>query len=132
MAAGDASVEPHAPIHVLVANIAGTLPEHVVQLIAQQPDMRLVGQAESQIELLLAAANAIDVLVLIEEQATPLPGICSHLLAEFPDLRILVVSSSDEAATLYWLGLRRQHLRRVRPAALVEGIRHVFHVNPTV
>jgi DNA-binding NarL/FixJ family response regulator len=132
MAADDASVEPRAPIHVLVANIAGTLPKHVVQLIARQPDMRLVGQAESQIELLLAAANTIDVLVLLEEQAAPLPSICSHLLGEFPNLRILVVSASGEAATLYWLGLRRQYLRRLGPAALVESIRHVFHVNPTL
>ena len=131
MAAGDIPAERRVPIYVLVASVAGMLPKPVVQLIAQQPDMVLVGHAQSQIELLLAAEKGIDVLVLGAEHATPLPGICSHLLGEFPDLRILVLAPGDEAATLYWLGLRQQRLRQSAPMTVIEGIRKAYHINPT-
>jgi hypothetical protein len=131
MAADGDSVQPHAPIYVLVVNVAGALPDLIVQLIAQQPDMVLVGQALSEIELLLATAMRVDVLVMSAGQTAPLPGICSHLLAEFPDLRILVLADGEQAATLYWLGLRQERLDLVEPTALIDGIRQAYRINPT-
>jgi hypothetical protein len=132
MAADGDSVQPHAPIYVLVANVAGGLPDLIVQLIAQQPDMVLVGQARSEIELLLATAKRVDVLVMSAGQTTSLPGICSHLLGEFPDLRILALADGEQAATLYWLGLRQEHLDLVELTALIDGIRQAYRINPTI
>src|SRR3954451_4689199 len=86
MATDDASMQPQAAIYVLVDNTAGRLPELIGQLIAQQPDMVLVGHVHSQIELLLTTAKRVDVLVISAGPTTALPAVCSHLLGEFPDL----------------------------------------------
>lgn len=129
-----ASIISTAPIRVLVSNISGVVMESaasLASLIEQQPDMVLLGQVDDRVELLLdmsskkAAGNEPDVLVLIASSVDPPPGICSHLLSEFPDLRILVLSATQDEAMAYWLGLRRYRLPTGTPAALLTNIRSV-------
>jgi hypothetical protein len=116
-------------IRVLAANLSAVLIGLAVQLIAQQPDMVLVGQVHGSIDLLVAVGHGVDVLILGAPQVYPMPAICSHLLNEYPDLRILVVTSTGEAAMLYWLGLRRQQLSAVSAVALISSIRHAYALN---
>ena len=118
-------------IRVLVANLPVSLFERVMSLAVQQPDIVLVGQVQDPVELLMAVGSGVDVLILGAPQADPMPGICSHLLSEYPDLRILVLASTGEAAILYWLGLRRQQLHPLSAAALLSGIRHAYSLNAT-
>ncbi len=92
----------------------------------------MVGQVQGTINLLMAVGSGVDVLILGAPQAYPMPGVCSHLLSEYPDLRILVLASMGEAAILYWLGLRRQQLRPLSAAVLLSGIRHAYALNTTL
>src|SRR4051812_10848720 len=94
------------PIRVLVADFSRTLPLHAVEMIRQQPDMVVVEQARDRVAL-LAASRRADVVLLSAGQTAPPPGICSHLLSEFPCLRILVYAAGGGA--LYWFGLRHDH-----------------------
>lgn len=130
MAALENPDEETTPIRVLVANLSGVLQQLVIELIQQQADMQLTGQVQGNLEMLEAAGENVDVLVHGAESPYPLPGICSHLLVEYPHLRIVVVGSSGEEATLYWLGLRRQHLPKVSGATLLNSIRHAHRLNP--
>src|SRR4051812_37470405 len=95
------------PIRVVVANLSGVVLQTLTDQIKEQNDMELTGQAQGTIEVLTYVGENVDVLVLGAEQGYNggLPGICSHLLTEYPRLKILVISSGpgsgDEAATLY-------------------------------
>src|SRR5690348_473973 len=119
MTSSHASEAGPAPIRVLIADLPRTLVEVVTRLMEQQPDMALVGQVEGPVDLLLAVRRGVDVVMLGAAQVEPPPGVCSHLLSEHPDLRIVVLAASGDTAAIYWLGLRRQRLAEVSSTDLV-------------
>jgi DNA-binding NarL/FixJ family response regulator len=120
------------PIRVVIGAMSGVLAQLVVQSIGEQADMVLLGVAEDRIELLAAARLGADVVILDAPRVHPPPGVCSHLLSECPELRIVVLSTSGEAATVYWLGLRRRRLRTVSAETLTGAIRRAYALNATV
>ena len=111
----------------MVANLPAELLDEVERSIEQQPDMVLLrlprDRTLSRMDVMLAVTTEVDVLILGASVAIPPPGICSHLLGEFPGLKILVVPERDEAVVSYWLGLRRRQVGRVSVGGLVGGIR---------
>ncbi len=119
------------PIRVLVANDPGVLAEIVTRLIGQEHDMVLVDRIEGQVETLSGAQAEVDVVVLSAPQIQPLPAIGSHLLSEYPDLRIVVLATSGDAAMLYWRGLRRRQLAPLSKHTLLANIRWAYALNPT-
>jgi hypothetical protein len=98
-------------IRVLLADLPGALTEYVGQSLQEKPDLRILGYAQGYLELLSAVGRRTDVLLLGADKIDPPPGICSHLLSEFPDLKILVLAR-DEAA-IYWMKLHRQQIGQV-------------------
>jgi hypothetical protein len=126
----DSSRTPLA-IRVMVSDLPDGLRRHVEQVIASQPDMTLVataGRVVERMDLLVGVQHGVDVLVLGAPAAMPPPNICSHLLGEFPDLKILVIGEHD-GAVMYWLGLRHRRLRRISPRALLLSIRRAHAQN---
>jgi hypothetical protein len=109
------SVPHQHAIRVLVAYLANTQPS-ILEQLALEPDIVVVAEVRdhdrtpSRIELLVAAGADIHVVVLVATRAYPLPAICSHLLHEYPHLRILVVPSGRRRPVLYWLGLRHRRI----------------------
>jgi DNA-binding transcriptional LysR family regulator len=118
------------PIRVLLSSAPSALSQQINWLIEQQPDMRLVGEVDDRIQLLVAAAMGVDVVIIVSDNLNPPPGIGEHLLGEFPDLRIVVMSPGGERATLYWNGLRRRRLNVSLPNGLATGIRRAHSLNP--
>jgi hypothetical protein len=104
----------------------------MLQLIQEQPDMRLVGHVQGNVELLLAVTTGVDVLILGASQVDPPPGIISHLLSEFPHLRILVIATTGGRACLFWLGLRHRRVDPATPAMLLNTVRRAYTLNPTM
>ena len=124
---------PQAPaVRVLVSNLSGVVQQVVTELIRQQPDMELVGEATGHLDTLLATSARVDVLILGHAALRPAPGLCSHLLGEYPTLKILVVTKQGDGAMLYWLGLRRQPVRPLSSRRLIDSIRRAHRLNPTV
>lgn len=121
----DSTSASQQQIRVLVASIAGSLFQQIAQVIEQQPDMCLLGQVQDRIELLLAAEHA-DVVVLEAPQLDPPPGICSHLLSEYPGLKILVISTADGEMMIYWRALQQLRLNNESPPTLQVAIREAF------
>jgi hypothetical protein len=114
-------------IRVALADLPEVLQRTMEAAVTKQPDMRLVALPGSgpadRMNLLLAVERGIDVLVLGSSDLTTPPGIGSHLLAEFPDLILLILSHRGDAAVVYWRGVRRRLLRRPSMGALLGGIR---------
>jgi hypothetical protein len=119
------------PIRVVTANLSDAIAESVTRTIRQQADMVLVDEVQGMLELLLAVDEGVHVVVLGAPQPYPLPAICTHLLGEYPHLRIVVVGTNCNKATTYWLGLRRRSLGTFSTRKLVNGIRRAHRVNPT-
>jgi DNA-binding NarL/FixJ family response regulator len=126
------SGEQGEPIRVLTGNVLGIRMQLLRRLLEQQSDMVLVGETRDRVELLVAAAAGVDIVILGSPQVRPPPGICTHLLSEYPDLRIVVLSESSDAAVVYWLGLRRHRLRAVSATTLTGAIRRAYALNPTL
>lgn len=122
--------EQVVPLRVLVFNLSGLMFELVEELLTGQPDMVLVGRAESNLELLLAGGDAIDVVIVGAPQLKPLPDICTHVLSEYPFVKILVLTPSGETAMLYRLGLRQRKISRVSGANIIKNLRRMRDLNP--
>lgn len=116
-------------IRVVVGNMPEVLLQVVAQSIRDQPDMVLVREARGNIEVLQAARDAVDLVVLGAEQVSPCPGICSHLLSEFPHLKILVMTYSGDAARTYWLGLRQRKVSTTSMDRLLRALRQLHQVD---
>jgi DNA-binding NarL/FixJ family response regulator len=62
----------------------------------QADDMEVVGEADDPIDLmLLVQETGADVLIQSWGDGGRMPAICSHLLSEYPDLRIVGVSQDE-------------------------------------
>jgi len=118
-------------ISVLTANLSGDFGDRIIQMVQREADMRLVGSVHGNVEVLLSVAEGVDVLVLGGSQVHPMPTICTHLLNEFPDLRILVVAVDSEKIALYWLGLRRRQLPASSEAHMLQAIRSAYALDRT-
>lgn len=120
------------PIRVLLANIHGLNMQFLNRLIEQETDMIVTGAARNIIELLTLIDNEVDVLILGVTDLSHRPGICSHLLYEYPHLRILAMMNNGDIGTVYWLGLREQSLQNISSATVLRYIRDSYYINPMI
>jgi hypothetical protein len=122
---------PAPPIRVLLVNLGGVVEEIIRATCRDDADIELVDAVNSPLEALLGAGNAVDVVLLGVEALVPPPGLVSHLLTEYPGLRILAVTPGGEQTVFFWLGLRRRRLRGLAPEYLSTMLRYAVRVNPT-
>jgi hypothetical protein len=112
-------------IRVLLANIPTLLAEWLARVLEDQEDIVIVDQRRGYVEMLLAAQKGVDVVVLSAPEFHPLPGICSHLLGEYPELKLLLLSPSGDKAMLCWTGLRQKDLQIASAEALLGTLRQL-------
>jgi DNA-binding NarL/FixJ family response regulator len=95
----------------------------VKPLVAGQPDMAVVGEIDKPFGVLLAVGQThADVVILCLKNAE-LPGICSHLLSEYPHIKILGISVDARHAVLYEHRAQMIPIGNVSPEALLDTIR---------
>ena len=89
-------------VKVLLANRPEALRTGLATLLQQQSDIEVVGTVLDPVELLVAVGDIqADVVVVTLPDSGEMPGICSHLLHEYPQLLILVLSSARTRACVY-------------------------------
>jgi hypothetical protein len=108
-------------IAVLLADLPAVLVALIRQMIDVQEAMWVIGEAYGPVEILVNAERA-DVVVLGVPQVEPLPPVCTHLLTEYPRLRILALSIPTSEAMGYWLGLHHHRLQGESPAEIIQSI----------
>ena len=62
-----------------------------MEMIEGQRDMEIVGEARGRFDLLLAVKDAHADAVILSAEDSDVPGLCSHLLGEYPGLTILTL-----------------------------------------
>jgi cysteine synthase len=73
--------------------------------------------------------NGVDVVILGSDTVGECPGICSHLLSEYPHLKIVLFSHRENAARAYWLGVRQRAVSATTMQALLRGVSHVSQID---
>lgn len=92
-------------------------------LIRRQGNMELVGEAFDPINLLLTVKDTqADVVIMGHEQPARIPGICTHLLAEYPDLLVLTITAQSNRAFLYQRKISRDEILYTSPEDLIKAI----------
>lgn len=100
------------------------LRELLRRLIDRQPDMEVVGEELDPLRLLLAVGERdAEVVVLTQPPAGGDPGLCSHLLSEYPRLVVLGLSPHGERAVLYRLQMTREELAERTDDHLLAALR---------
>jgi DNA-binding NarL/FixJ family response regulator len=101
-------------VKVLLGDIGIAWTRVVRELVGENDQLQIVGRAEEPVDILLQAKTAnADVVVLSQALHGGEPGICSHLLLEYPNLVVVLVPSDSGPNVVCRMVL----LREVRDAS---------------
>ncbi len=110
-------------IRVLLANHPMMIPDGIREMVAAQEDMELVGDLRGPMKILQETGRTkADAVILVQEGIAE-PGLCSQLLAIYPDLTILSVRSDLTSAFTQQLCPRRREIRDVPANKIIETFR---------
>jgi DNA-binding NarL/FixJ family response regulator len=111
-------------IRVLLVGIGGILGEIISEIVAQQPDMEIVGQLADDRELVAATRSTrCDAVILGLAEEEELPAACLELLEEHPGITILTVLMNGSQAFVYRLKPERVSVGDLSTATLADAIR---------
>lgn len=111
-------------IKVLLSVRPKMLAEVIRNMVERQPDMEVVSEELDPIELLLAASTTpVDVVIVAPLNSEGEPKICRHLLAEYPQLKIVTLSGKGDAAFLYASDSRKKRIEESSESSLLGAMR---------
>jgi hypothetical protein len=108
-----------------MANRSRLMRDLVASLIAQQPDLEVVGELYDEKDLIPAVeALAPDVLVVGLDESSQVSPICSTLLAKRPTLKIVGLAADKDLSVFFWadVEVRSQQIENSE-RGLLEAIR---------
>lgn len=134
-------------VRVLSGNFPPAMRSLVGASLKDAPEFTHVGELEidfatpagnlsllQSVQRLQADTPDVLVFVLYTQHHQALPGIFTHLLQEFPDMRLLVFAEQNATLTAYWMGLTARELFRSQaadvPDNLRAGIQFLAQLNP--
>jgi hypothetical protein len=104
-------------VRILLGALPVRLHSALLEYVRSRNEVEVVGVAAQSADLLLAAgALQVDVVVVAQAGAG-LPGIATHLLDQYPSVKVLAVAQDGREALLYSL---RPELVRVPTPSLEE------------
>jgi len=90
-------------VRVLVANHPRLMRELVLAVIADQPDIEIIGEVQEESQLTEAVEDAEpDILILALEDADKRIAQCGFLLGRYPQMRILALAPEQNRGLFYW------------------------------
>ena len=113
---------------MLLAEMPRMMRDVFKQVVEDQSDMEVVGDLTDPVELLLAAGQRQADVVVLGLNDADFPGICSHLLSEYPHLKLLGVTADGRRAFLYELRPQKVAIGEVSPEGLLAAIRTAVHM----
>src|SRR5688500_8168040 len=110
-----------------MVDVPGNLRSLLQEVIQSQENMLVVGEAFDAIDLLLTVnQTGADVVSMGHAQADHIPPICTHLLAEFPILLILIISTIDRRAFLYERKITQEEVSYTIPEELIARVNEAY------
>lgn len=96
-------------------------------VLSQDPDIKIIGEAEEPIEALLEAGTKhADVVIIDLPLAGEEPGLYSHLLSEYPQVKVIAVSHDGSQAFMYEKGIKRTAVSETSPQRLTSLFRSLL------
>ena len=90
-------------VRVLVANHPRLMRELVLAVIADQPDIEVIGEVQDENALAEAVEEAQpDVLILALDDADKRVAQCGFLLGRYPQMKILALAPEQNRGVFYW------------------------------
>ena len=90
-------------VRVLVANRPRLMREIVLAVIADQPDIEVIGEVQDESALAEAIEEAQpDVLILALDEADKRIAQCGFLLGRYPHMKILALAPEQNRGLFYW------------------------------
>jgi chemotaxis response regulator CheB len=90
-------------VRVLVANHPRLMRELILAVIADQPDIEIIGALEDEKELTEAIEQAQpDILILALDNAEQRVAQCGFLLGRHPNMKILALAPEQNRGMFYW------------------------------
>jgi AmiR/NasT family two-component response regulator len=90
-------------VRVLVANAPRLMRELVMAVIADQPDIDVIGEVQDEAGLTEAVEEAQpDVLILALDNADKRTVQCGFLLGRHPQMKILALAPEQNRGLFYW------------------------------
>jgi hypothetical protein len=94
-----------------------------MEMIEGQRDMEIVGEARGRFDLLLAVRDAHADAVILSAEDSDVPGLCSHLLGEYPGLTILTLGVKGGHAVVEQLCPSRREIVNPSREKVVTALR---------
>ena len=90
-------------VRVLVANRPRLMRELVLAVIADQPDIEVIGEVQDENDLAEAVEEAQpDILILALDDADKRVAQCGFLLGWYPRMKILALAPEQNRGMFYW------------------------------
>lgn len=90
-------------IRVLVANRPRLMRELILETLADQPGIEVVGEVTDEVEISDRVNQTLpDFLVIALDEPGRRPDICETILRAHPEVRILAVASGQNRTICYW------------------------------
>jgi len=90
-------------VRVLVANRPRLMRELVLAVIADQPDIEVIGEVPDESQLAEAIEDAQpDILILALDEADKRVAQCGFLLGRYPQMKILALAPERNRGVFYW------------------------------
>lgn len=99
------------------------VPDAIRELVSAQEDMEVVGDCRGPMMILQETGRAKADAVILSQEGTNEPGLCSQLLAVYPDLAIVSVTSDMDTAFAQQLRSHRQELVSAKGHVLLQFLR---------
>lgn len=114
-------------VKILMVDVPDDLRSLLEDVIARQANMEVIGEAFDPIDLLVTVNETeADVVIMGHPEAEKMPGICTHLLTEFPILLILIISTIDQRAFLYERKIRQEEVSYTIPEDLIARVHEAY------
>lgn len=121
--------ETTSVIHVLLANLTGVVAEMVQQTFQQQADIKLLGDIKRWEDIDSEIAET-DVLVLGVDDVYSLPEGCFQVLNNYPNLKIVLLTTTSDEAIAYWRALHCRQIQVTSSQSLIASIRQIYSLSP--
>ncbi len=90
-------------IRVLVGNRPRLMRDLVLAILADQPDIEIVGNVQNDSEIQLAVEETHpDFLIMALDEPEERPLLCDLLLEQCPDMKILALAPKRNSSILVW------------------------------
>lgn len=112
---------------MLLANHPEMVPEAIRQLVAEQDDMEVVGDCRGPMKILQETGRTRADAVIFAQEGTDEPGLCSQLLAVYPDVTIMSVAPDMTYAFTQQLCSHRRNVTSIQRDDLMQVLKRLVN-----